>query len=177
MSDPTPIDHALTLDASLRWALVCVHAPGDCPSLNEDGTKDSDECWVRSHWENLDPTEIISEASVWPPITTLPIPVDVEGTGWDGVLLVPHQVRGDRPMSDPTAAEPSYCPCIKVYGPQCLTCLDDCFVDAVSESDIIHPAATGAEGEPLAPCPDCTPAPGVVWPFATSGGSRNGATA
>jgi hypothetical protein len=87
------IDHAITLDGSLNWRLICAHAPGEFYSADEDGTKVSDDCWVRSHFENLHPSEIISEDADWGEVTTLPIPVAVEGTGWDGVMLVPVNER------------------------------------------------------------------------------------
>lgn len=93
--------HHLHLNGDPRfdWRLTCDHEPGGHWATYDDPNDPepaSNECWLRSWWDELDMEMLKDAINVWNGVTTVPIPLDVEGDGWGvGPLLVPWKDEAD----------------------------------------------------------------------------------
>lgn len=93
-------DHYLDFDGDPRygWSLRCAHARGAdgwWTAAEQDGSKVSDDCWLMSWWDEMGMEMVTDSGQVeWPGV--VPIPMDVEGDGWDdGPLLIPTPEDGE----------------------------------------------------------------------------------
>lgn len=99
-------DHSLHLDGDPRWnwRLSCDHEPGGRWASYEnqgDAEPVSEECWLRSWWDELGLEMLKDAPDVWDGVTSVPIPLDHEGDGWsDGPLLVPWTGEAECDVTD-----------------------------------------------------------------------------